>query len=129
MKLILNLILVPIPSIGVNGAAIASVACHLVAFGISIMALKKTIRIKLGVRRFVIKPILATVIMAICSYFIYSLLLGIIAEKLATIIAISSAIIIYALAVVVLHVFTKQEIKMLPAGNKICMILEKLKIY
>ena len=129
MKLILNLILVPIPSIGVNGAAIASVACHLVAFGISIMALKKTIRIKLGVRRFVIKPILATVIMAICSYFIYSLLLGIIAEKLATIIAISSAIIIYALAVVVLHVFTKQEIKMLPAGNKICIILEKLKIY
>ncbi len=96
---------------------------------ISIMALKRTIKLKLGFRRFVIKPILATIIMAICSYFIYSLLLGIIAEKLATIIAIVSAIIIYALAVVALRVFTKQEIKMLPAGNKICMILEKLKIY
>ena len=129
MKLILNLILVPIPSIGINGAAIASVACHLVAFMISIMALKRTIKLKLGFRRFVIKPILATVIMAICSYFIYSLLLGIIADKLATIIAIVSAVVIYALAVVVLRVFTKQEIKMLPAGNKICMILEKLKIY
>ena len=93
------------------------------------MALKRTIKLKLGVRRFVIKPILATIIMAICSYFIYSLLLGIIAEKLATIIAIVSAVVIYALAVVVLRVFTKQEIKMLPAGNKICMILEKLKIY
>ena len=96
---------------------------------ISIMALKRTIKLKLGFRRFVIKPILATIIMAICSYFIYSLLLGIIAEKLATITAIVSAIIIYALAVVALRVFTKQEIKMLPAGNKICMILEKLKIY
>lgn len=96
---------------------------------ISIMALKRTIKLKLGFRRFVIKPILATIIMAICSYFIYSLLLGIIAEKLATIIATVSAIIIYALAVVALRVFTKQEIKMLPAGNKICMILEKLKIY
>ena len=96
---------------------------------ISIMALKRTIKLKLGVRRFVIKPILATIIMAICSYFIYSLLLGIIAEKLATIIAIVSAVVIYALAEVVLRVFTKQEIKMLPAGNKICMILEKLKIY
>ena len=129
MKLILNLILVPIPSIGINGAAIASVACHLVAFMISIMALKRTIKLKLGIRRFVIKPILATIIMAICSYFIYSLLLGIIAEKLATIIAIVSAVVIYALAIVVLKVFTKQEIKMLPAGDKICMILEKLKIY
>ncbi len=93
------------------------------------MALKRTIKLKLGIRKFVIKPILATIIMAICSYFIYSLLLGIIAEKLATIIAIVSAIVIYVLAVVVLRVFTKQEIKMLPAGNKICMILEKLKIY
>lgn len=129
VKLILNLILVPIPSIGVNGAAIASVACHLVAFGISIMALKKVIKIKLGVKRFVIKPILATIIMAICSYFIYSLLLGIIAEKLATIIAIILAMIIYALAIIALRVFTKQEIKMLPAGDKICIILEKLKIY
>ena len=129
VKLILNLILVPIPSIGVNGAAIASVACHLVAFGISIMALKKTIRIKLGLKRFVIKPILATAIMAICSYFVYSILLGIIAEKLATIIAIVFAIIIYRAAIIALRVFSKQEIKMLPAGNKICMILEKLKIY
>ena len=129
VKLILNLILVPIPSIGVNGAAIASEACHLIAFIISIMALKKVIKIKLGIRRFVIKPILATIIMGICSYFIYSSLLGIITQTLATIIAIVSAFIIYALAVVVLHIFSKQEIKMLPAGNKICMILEKLKIY
>lgn len=96
---------------------------------ISIMALKRTIRLKLGIRKFVIKPIFATIIMAICSYFMYSLLLGIIAEKLATIIAIVSAVVIYALAIVVLKVFTKQEIKMLPAGDKICMILEKLKIY
>ena len=127
--MILNLILVPIPSIGVNGAAIASVACHLVAFVISIIALKRTIKIKLGVRRFLVKPILATIIMGVCSYFIYSSILGIIAEKLATIIAIVSAIVIYALAIVALKIFTKQEIKMLPAGNKICMVLEKLKIY
>ena len=99
------------------------------AYAISIIALKRTIKIKLGVRRFLVKPILATIIMGVCSYFIYSSILGIIAEKLATIIAIVSAIVIYALAIVALKIFTKQEIKMLPAGNKICMVLEKLKIY
>ena len=129
MKLILNLILVPIPSIGVNGAAIASVACHLVAFVISIIALKKVIKINLGFKKFVIKPILATIIMGICSYFIYSVLLGIITSKLATIVSIMFAMIIYVLAVITLKIFTKQEIKMLPAGNNICKILEKLKIY
>ena len=129
MKLILNLILVPIPSIGVNGAAIASVACHLVAFIISIIALKKVIKINFGFKKFVIKPILATIIMGICSYFIYSVLLGIITQKLATIVSIMFAMIIYVLAVITLKIFTKQEIKMLPAGNNICKILEKLKIY
>ena len=47
MKLILNLVLVPIPEIGVNGAAWGSVACHVVAFTISIICLKKAFKIKL----------------------------------------------------------------------------------
>ena len=125
----MNLVLVPIPAIGVNGAAIASVACHMVAFIISIIALNKTIKLNLEFKRFVIKPIIATLMMGICSYFVYMILLGIIRQKLATIIAIIFAIVIYALAVVALKIFTKEEIKMLPGGNKICKILEKIKIY
>ena len=129
VKLILNLVLVPIPSIGVNGAAWASVACHAVAFSISIVCLKKAFRLKLPANKFVIKPIIATTIMAICSYFIYSVLSGIIVEKLATILAIGFAIIVYGLAIVALKVFTKEEVLMMPAGDKICKILTKLKIY
>ncbi len=125
----MNLVLVPIPAIGVNGAAIASVACHMVAFIISIIALNKTIKLNLEFKRFVIKPIIATLMMGICSYFVYMILLGIIRQKLATIIAIIFAIVIYALAVVALKIFTKEEIKMLPGGNKICKVLEKIKIY
>lgn len=67
--------------------------------------------------------------MGICSYFIYRILLGIIAEKLATIIAIIIAVIIYIIAVVVLKIFSKEEIQQMPGGNKICQILEKMKIY
>ena len=129
MKLVLNLILVPIPEIGVNGAAIASVACHMVAFTIAITSLKRNIKLNLTFSKFVIKPVIATTIMGICSYFIYSSLLGIISGNLATIIAIISAVIIYAISVIVLKVFTKEELQMMPAGNKICAILEKLRIY
>ena len=76
-----------------------------------------------------LKPILATIIMAICSYFIYQVFLGIIVEKLATILAIVFAVVIYGLAIVVLKVFTKEEVQMMPAGDKIYKILAKLKIY
>ena len=126
MKLVLNLILVPIPEIGVNGAAIASVACHMVAFTIAITSLKRNIKLNLTFSKFVIKPVIATTIMGICSYFIYSSLLGIISGNLATIIAIISAVIIYAISVIVLKVFTKEELQMMPAGDKICAILEKI---
>lgn len=129
VKLILNLILVPIPDIGVNGAAWASVACHLVAFTIAMTSLRKTIKLDLTFPKFVVKPILAVLIMGICSYFSYSVLLGIFAQKLATIIAIIIAVIIYALAIVALKVFSKDEIEMMPGGNKICKVLEKLKVY
>ena len=129
VKLILNLILVPIPEIGVNGAAWASVACHAVAFTIAITALRKNIKLNLTFSKFVIKPVLATAIMGICSYFIYLSLLGIISNKLATIVAIVVAVVIYALAIIVLKVFNKEEILRVPMGNKICAVLEKLKIY
>lgn len=64
----------PIPEIGVNGAAWASVACHLVAFSIAIRYLRKTIKLNLTFSKFVIKPVLSVIIMAICSYFSYLML-------------------------------------------------------
>ena len=129
VKLILNLILVPIPEIGVKGAAWASVACHVVAFIIAITSLIKCMKIKISIRKFVIKPVLATTIMGFCSLFVYRIMSGFIPGKIATIITIIFAVCIYALTIVALKVFTKNEIKSLPIGEKICRILEKTKIY
>ena len=129
VKLICNLVLVPIPTLGVNGAAIGSVACHLVAFTIVMTALRRNIKLKLTASKFIIKPVISTAIMGICSYFIYTSLLNVIGMKIATIIAILIAVIIYVIAVVVLKIFNKNEILQMPAGNKICKILETLKIY
>ncbi len=129
VKLITNLILVPIPAIGVNGAAIGSVLCHMVAFCIAFNVLRKNVKLELPFSKFVLKPILATTMMAICSYFIYILLQGIIAAKLATIIAIVVAIIVYLLAILTLKVLTKEDIYMIPYGQKLYKILERLGIY
>ena len=119
----------PIPEIGVNGAAWGSVACHLVAFTIAITSLRKSIKLNLTFSKFVIKPVIAVTIMGICSYFSYLTFSSIMTEKLATIIAIAMAVIIYALAIVALKVFSKEEIQTMPGGKKICKVLEKLKIY
>lgn len=129
VKLILNVVLIPIPSIGIYGAAIGSVACHLVAFCIAMTCLRKYIKIDLSFSKFVVKPIIATAVMGICSYFVYQCLVCIVFEKLATIISIIFAVCLYTLLILYLKVFDKNEFEMLPAGNKIIKILEKFKIY
>jgi len=129
LKFILNLVLVPIPSIGVAGAAFATVVCHAVAFFIGFNVLRANMKINLTFSKFVTKPILATIAMGICSYAVYFLLKGIIVEKLATIIAILVAIIVYVLSVISLKIFTKEEIFMIPYGQKLYKILEKFGIY
>lgn len=129
VKFILNLVLVPIEGIGAAGAAFATVACHAIAFFIGFKVLRTNMKLDLTFSKFILKPILATLMMGICSYAVYLLLGGIIAGKLATIIAILVAVLVYGLAVIALKIFTKEEIFMIPYGNKLYKILEKLKIY
>ena len=129
LKLILNLILVPNPSFGVNGAAIASVINNFVAFFLSFMILRKTIKLNLNFVKFILKPIIATFAMCVCSYYLYTILIGIISAKLATILAIVIAVIIYVLMIVILKIFDENEITMIPYGTKIYKMLKKLGIY
>ena len=134
LKLILNLILVPIPTDvfplgGVVGAAFATDICHLTAFCIVFSVLKRTIRMKTSFFKLIAKPLIASLMMAVVSYGVYILLKGIIAAKLATIIALIVAVIAYLLSILVLKVFSKEDILMLPFGQKIYAILVRFGIY
>ena len=129
IKLILNLVLIPIPSIGVNGAAIASVIYHIFSFSIVFYVLNKTVKLDISIMKHVFKPIIATSIMGICSYYLYTLLLGVISMKFALVIAIAFAIIIYMASIIVLKIFTKEEIFMIPLGNKVYKALQKIGVY
>ena len=129
VKLVLNIILLKIPFFNVYGAAIGSIACHAVAFAIVFNVLKKYVKLDLPFNKFVIKPAIATTIMAVCSYTLYLLMDRIISGGLATIIAMLFAVVIYLAAVVALKIYNKEDIYMLPKGDKIYKFLEKTKIY
>lgn len=129
VKLILNIILIQIPEIGIYGAVIGSIINNIIACVLSYIVLAKTIKINISFGKYIFKPMIATAIMGVCSYFTYLLLGSIISEIMATIIAIIIAIIIYLITVVVLKILSKEEIKMIPYGTKIIKTLEKLGIY
>ena len=130
VKLVLNVILIQIPGIGVNGAAIGSIVNNVLVFAISYYILSKTIKLDIKLIKFVIKPIFATFIMCITSYYLYTILIKLaLSAKIATIIALVFAVIVYLLSIITLKIFTREELHMIPYGNKLCKMLEKLGIY
>lgn len=129
IKLIINIWLIQIPEIGVNGAIIGSIVNNIVACTLSYIVLAKSIKLNMKFLKCVIKPIIATIMMGICSYYIYLLFKGIISERIATIISMLIAIIIYSISVAVLKILDEEEMKMIPYGTKIVKILKMVGIY
>ena len=118
-KLILNMILLPIEKLNINGAIIATIISHIITFGISIYYLKKYTNIKLNIIKFVIKPLIATIIMIGSSWYIYNNLELLGHKNVNLIFALLIGIILYVISIVYLKILSKEEVYMLPYGNKI----------
>lgn len=130
VKLICNLILIPIPEIGILGASISTGICHAIAFFLSYKLLKKQVKLQLGLKKWILKPAVATFFMGICSYFIYIITFAHIKIKIiATVLALISAVIVYILSIFALKIFTKEEMYILPFGIKIYKFLQKIHLY
>ncbi len=118
VKTILNLILIPIETIGIYGAIVSSIICQFIAFIIGFIKLKKMTSLKLDSVKCVIKPLLASIIMSIIAYGVYYALQQAISGKISTVIAIFLAAIVYGIFILVLKVFSKDEMEELPFLKK-----------
>ena len=126
VKIIANIVLMPIEGIYENGAAIGSVLCHMISFIIVYIALRKTTKLNFSLFKLAVKPAIATLIMGIVSYGVYFLLKPMGLIRIVTIITIFVAVVVFVLSVLFLKIFSKEEIEMLPKGEKVYSFLKKL---
>ena len=130
VKLVTNLVLIPVSGIYENGAAIGSVFCHIVSFTIVYNVLKRTVKLDFRISKMIIKPLIVTIIMSIISHGAYILSLNIgFTTRIATLVGIAVAVIVYFVLVVVFKILSKEDIYMLPNGAKIYNFLRRFKIY
>ena len=125
IKLVLNLILVSNPSINILGAPISSIICQIIAFIICYKALTRKIKLKIPPIRYIIKPLLAGIIMGVSVYFINMGLNMIMSGIISTLISIFAGAIIYVAMIFILKILTKEEISMIPFGSKLLSKLNK----
>jgi stage V sporulation protein B len=125
IKFFFNVTLIPI--VGVIGAIISSIMSHFVSLVICFISLRKNIDIDFKISKFIIKPILASSIMAIVVYVLYMSLYNLIQSKLLLIICFLIGGIIYIVLIFILKILSEEEIYMIPYGRKIYKRMNKQK--
>lgn len=123
VKIIINWYLVGIPGININGAPIGTCLCYLTIMAFNLIMISREVKPAPNITRMFGRPLIATVIMAAAAWAINGLLAIYVSAKVAVLGAIAAAIIIYLLLIILLHAVTRDDLLMLPKGDKIANLL------
>ena len=123
IKVIVNFVLVGIPSLNIVGAAIGTLICYLCIIVLNVIAMvrKKTVGAKsfLGLG----KPMLAGVLMGAVALMSNGFLSAYLGSSLSCLVSIASAALVYVILIFVLKIITYEDCMLLPGGEKIAKIL------
>ncbi|MEE1047508.1 MAG: polysaccharide biosynthesis C-terminal domain-containing protein, partial [Clostridia bacterium] len=114
-----------IPLLGIDGAPVGTGICYLVIAVLNIISIIKVSGIEFKWSSFVIKPILAALIMGIAGL-VMSRFLPI--SKLLCLVEIAICAVVYVAAIFAVKAVKKEDILTLPKGEKLARILEKYKL-
>lgn len=126
LKVALNYAFVSIVSINIKGAAVGSLVAYLFVCVVGMYFLIKQAGVVPDFYHTCLKPLFGSIICGAAAYVSYELLEKVVPGTLATLLAIVVAAVFYAVALLLMHTFTENEIKMLPKGNNLVTILAKL---
>ncbi|GAB6168586.1 polysaccharide biosynthesis protein [Clostridium carnis] len=111
-KVVLTLILVPMPFLNIYGAVISTIAAYIIATALNLISLRIKIKSKINIYQTFIKPTFASIIMMIGVLSTYIFIFNKTSSNGSScLIAIVLGIIIYIISILVLKIFDVEEIK------------------
>ena len=129
IKIIVTFILVGIPALNIKGAAIGTVCAYLTAATLNYRGLRKYADVDLDLKNIFVTPLLASAIMGASAIIVYKLIYLIHPSNfIATVIAIMCAVVVYFVMVFKTKAVTKEELVLVPKGDKIYDLAVKLKL-
>lgn len=126
VKLILTWTLTGIPAVNILGAATGTVTAYLIASILNIRAVCKYTGTHFDFMATAVKPFISSAVMGVCTwgcyYLLYMLFDG---SRMATVLAILFAVIVYVIMIFATKTITKAEVEKMPKGDKLVRILDK----
>lgn len=131
-KVVINSVLVSNPEVNINGAPIGTTVCYFIYMFLNLVYIRKITKADIGFG-FWVRPIGAGVIMAVVAYFGYIFLLGITGDSFIMVLinfVISGglSVVAYLLTLISLGGISKEDMMVLPKGDKIVQLLVKIKL-
>ena len=127
VKIVLNYFLIVIPFINVYGAVLSTIGCYIVASLLNLRKLVKITHIRPNYISIIWKPIAASAAMGVCCYFSYQLFFNFTqSNAVSTLIAILLGMAVYGVIMLLIQGITREDIKLLPMGNKINGLLDSI---
>ena len=132
VKILCNLLLVRRPEIHIIGAAIGTVACYAVISVLNCIFIRRSLAAKPNFIRAFLRPLLSSLVMGAAAWAVYGLgsrllHLGPESGKLLRLVvlgvAILLAVVVYLVMVVVTRSVTREDMQLMPKGEKIARLL------
>lgn len=125
LKVITMLVLMRIPSINIQGAAVSTVVCYAFTGLADTVYVLRQAKLGLPLKDAFLKPLIASVCMGLTVYLLRSLMAALPHQSIITLLCILVAVIVYVILSLVLRVFTGAELAMVPGGRRITALLNK----
>ncbi len=125
VKIIISILLIRVPSININGAAIGTAACYGIAAILNLISVVRITKPSIQPVSGVMMPIISTAIMGTVVYFMYKTLNLELGNTKTTIICIAAAVLVYVVMLFITRSLKKDDMKYIPGGGKITRVMNK----
>jgi stage V sporulation protein B len=114
--------------LNVKGAALSTIAAYLTAAALNYRDINKYTEVRIRLFKIALRPLIASLIMGAVVYAVYHGGAGIFGVKLAALLAILGGVVVYFVALPITGTINKEDMDLLPKGEKLYKLMSKLKL-
>lgn len=123
VKILTNYILVGNPNINIYGAPVGTLLCYIVIMIMNMVFIAVKIKDHPNFFKVSIRPLICTLVMGAAAWASYGIASRFVGETMALVCGVAGGVIVYGIMVIALKAISRDDLKLLPKGEKIADIL------
>jgi len=129
VKVVLSLALIRVPSLGINGAALGTVACYGIAAVLNVAAVTRLTKPDIRFVSGFLMPVLSSAVMGLTAYAFFSRFSASHGNTASTLITIFIAALVYVMMLFVTGSLRKADMEYIPGGGAMIKFMNKLGLW